>query len=289
MLRRFLKSAVGRTYSADSDDVQISLQTYDTRQGITDIEIVVEGQLHLIVEAKRGWTLPSIEQLMKYAARKDFKSSIAKVKAIVVLSECSSDFAKANLGTNSIDGVPVVTLSWRDLVGQVLEAHQSAGNRGKYILSQFTAYMKGVVTMQNYESNLVYVVSIARGTPTGWSISWIDIVEKKKKYFHPVGTSGWPKEPPNYIAFRYNGELQSIHHIEGYEVVTDLGKGLKEIPSANVGPHFVYELGSAIRPGKTVKTGNIYPSGRVWCMLDTLLTSNTISEARDITKKRREI
>ena len=45
--------------------------------------------------------------------------------------------------------------------------------------------------------------------------------------------------------------------------------------------HFVYSLGPAIVPGKTVKTGNIYRSGRVWAMLDTLLTCDTISEARD--------
>ncbi|HEY5589106.1 MAG TPA: hypothetical protein VIK86_09155, partial [Candidatus Paceibacterota bacterium] len=52
--------------------------------------------------------------------------------------------------------------------------------------------------------------------------------------------------------------------------------------------HFVYDLGPAIRPTKEVKTGNIYPSGRVWCHLDTLLTCDTISEARDISRERRE-
>ena len=50
--------------------------------------------------------------------------------------------------------------------------------------------------------------------------------------------------------------------------------------------HFIYKLGPAIVPSKEVKTGNIYPNGRVWAMLDTLLTSDTISEARDISKHR---
>ena len=50
--------------------------------------------------------------------------------------------------------------------------------------------------------------------------------------------------------------------------------------------HFTYRLGPAIIPGKTVRTGKIYPSGRVWAMLDTLLTSDTISEARDISYRR---
>ena len=50
--------------------------------------------------------------------------------------------------------------------------------------------------------------------------------------------------------------------------------------------HFIFELGSAIVPSKIVKTGNIYRNGRVWAMLDTLLTCDTISEARDIIYKR---
>ena len=50
--------------------------------------------------------------------------------------------------------------------------------------------------------------------------------------------------------------------------------------------HFIYKLGPAIKPLKEVKTGNIYRSGRVWAMLDTLLTADTISEARDISKER---
>jgi hypothetical protein len=53
-------------------------------------------------------------------------------------------------------------------------------------------------------------------------------------------------------------------------------------------PYFVYSLGPAIIPSKEIKTGNIYPSGRVKCHLDALLTCDTISEARDLTKKRME-
>lgn len=49
---------------------------------------------------------------------------------------------------------------------------------------------------------------------------------------------------------------------------------------------YVYKLGPAIVPGKTVKTGKIFRNGRVWAMLDTLLTCDTISEARDMTQAR---
>ena len=54
------------------------------------------------------------------------------------------------------------------------------------------------------------------------------------------------------------------------------------------GDYFVYRLGPAIVPAKEVKTGNIYRSGRVWAMLDTLLTCDTISEARNVSNQRIE-
>ena len=143
--------------------------------------------------------------------------------------------------------------------------------------------------MQNQTSNEVYVVSLGSGNPEDCSLTWIDIVKQKNKYFHPMGGSGWPKEPPNYIAFRYHGKLQSIHHIEGYVVMTNPHKEITEMPDKEWDtPCFIYDLGPAIIPSKVIKTGKIYPSGRVWCHLDALLTCDTISEARDLTKQRME-
>ena len=80
--------------------------------------------------------------------------------------------------------------------------------------------------------------------------------------------------------------MQSIHHIEKYEVFTDPSEHFKEIPSGNWGHHFLYELSEPITPEKQIRTGNIYRNGRVWAMLDLLLTSDTIAEARDKTKER---
>ena len=71
--------------------------------------------------------------------------------------------------------------------------------------------------MQKFDSNWVYVVSLGSGTNPGRNIFWIDVVNDRGRYFHPVG-KGWPKEPPNYMAFRYWGKLRSIHHVESYEV-----------------------------------------------------------------------
>src|SRR3954451_6394978 len=46
----------------------LRLQKADADTGRTDIEIETD-RVHLIIEAKRGWTLPGIDQLTKYAKR----------------------------------------------------------------------------------------------------------------------------------------------------------------------------------------------------------------------------
>jgi len=169
-------------------------------------------------------------------------------------------------------------------------ARSTSSNLEKRIIDELLVYLRGLMSMQNLDSNWVYVVALAQGKPEGWGISWIDIVANRRRYFHPVGggRGGWPKEPPNYIAFRYNGRLQSIHHIEKYEVFTNPYEKFPEIPEKRWAPHFLYKLGPAFNPSKEVKTGKIYPNGRVWCMLDTLFTEDSISDARDLSKKREE-
>lgn len=145
------------------------------------------------------------------------------------------------------------------------------------------------MTMQKKDSNWVYVVSLGKDTTQDCVLTWIEIVQQKKRYFHPLEINGWPKEPPNYIAFRYDGKLQSIHHIEGYVVTKNLHDEVPEMPDRNEDvDHFIYKLGTAIVPSKEVRTGNIYASGRKWAMFDTLFTSDTISEACDISKQRME-
>ena len=280
--REFLSTLVEWTGTVDT--TRISLQRAEAESGITDIEIESAGHFFLIGEAKRGWNLPSREQLAKYARRLCVSSS--PLKRLVVISQCSRAYAESRLSTE-VDGVSVTPFSWKDLAVLAQRSQAKGSHAEKRLLRDLLTYLKGLMTMQNIDSNWVYVVALGSGTPAGWGISWIDIVEKSARYFHPVGGQGWPKEPPNYIAFRYHGKLQSIHHIEGYDVVTNMHGRFPEIPDEEWGPFFLYTLGPAFAPFSQVPTGKIYPNGRVWCMLDTLFTSATISEARDASKARR--
>lgn len=285
-LNTFLRAIIG--HKLRTQDCVVRMQQHESGGGFTDIEIESPSYFYLIMEAKRGWNLPGNKQLKLYASRSSFISSNAPFKRIIALSECSREYAELHLKARDILGVHIEPLSWQDIIRFVKSARSGSTHAGKRLLDELQTYIRGIMTMQKIDSNWVYVVALAYGTPPGWHISWIDIVKKHRRYFHPVGggRGGWPKEPPNYIAFRYYGKLQSIHHIEGYEVITNIHERIPEIPDVTWEPHFLYRVGKGFGPDKEIKTGNIYRNGRVWCMLDTLFTCDTISAARDLSRKR---
>lgn len=288
---KFMKLIVKEIFKIDvePEDVLIFFQKYDAEKGITDIEMTDNHSFYLIIEAKLGWKLPMEPQLRLYSVREDFNKSTVQNKAIVSMSECTEVYADCYFPFKEINGIPIKHLSWQRIYDIAFEARRSSRNAEKILLEELRNYLGGIMTMQSKDSNWVYVVSLSTSKPDGCDLSWIDIVSKKNRYFHPVGggKSGWPKTPPNYIAFRYYGQLQSIHHIEDYVVTRRIHDEISEMPNdVWENDHYIYELGPAIKPNHIVNTGNIYASGRVWAMLDTLLTANSISEARDISKDR---
>lgn len=135
---------------------------------------------------------------------------------------------------------------------------------------------------------MVYIVSLSKNPiKENGDYTWIDVVEKDKHYFHPKGND-YPHEPPNYIAFRYNGELQSVHHIEDCCEVTDTSSVNENWPESEIA-HLLYKLGPAMKPSGTVKSGPIWNQHHK-CMIDTLLSGayKTIREAEIETNRRQE-
>jgi len=283
----FIKKTLKWKKEINYEGIRIQLQKYESSKGFTDFEIEYPGYFHLIIEAKRGWNLPTIKQLQKYSSRKSFISSSAPLKKLIVLSECTRDYVRANYNVNNINGIEVIYLTWRDIYYYSSSVIKKSSYTEKRYLLELNKYLEDIMSMQKIDSNWVFVVSLGSGKPDRWNISWIDIVKKKLFYFHPIAKN-WPPEPPNYIAFRHHGKLQSIHHIKKYEVFTNPHNIIPEIPSEKWEPHYLYHLDEAFLPQNEVLNGKIFPNGRYWCMLDTLFTCKTIAEARDVSKKRIE-
>ena len=155
------------------------------------------------------------------------------------------------------------------------------------------------MTTQEKNSNKVYVVSLnnnkkekasfksIQGDYFETDITTIEIKDKYLYYFYINGAKTWPKNPPTYIAFRYNSKLQSIHYVENYYITSNLHNLIPEIPDVDLSDVFlVLKLGPAIKPNKEVQTGKNYGRGRFWVDIDTLLTANTIAEAKEISDER---
>jgi len=290
-LDAFLKSEI--KYRPKAGEVLIRLQHSENKkgdrrkEGVTDIEIESPGNFYIIIEAKKGWNLPGRKQLEKYGNRPSFRDNQATEKLILVLSECRREYANANLEIDNVLGIPVKPVSWQRVAELARLARAESSHAEKRVIDELLAYLEGSISMQNVYSNMVFIVALGNKKPEKWEISWIDIVEKRKRYFHPVGKR-WPKDPPNYIGFRYFGKLQSIHHIEDdYEIFTNPNEKFPEIPAKKWQPHFLYKLGPAIIPPREVKSENIR-NRHDWCMLDTLLVADTISKAKSITDKRKK-
>lgn len=281
----FVEDVLSPTEQVTIDIVQ--LQEFIPDSGYTDIEIKAnEGKFHLVVEAKRGYSLPGDDQLTKYATRTD-----PQPDALVVIAEASADFVAGKL-PGKVEDVPVLYRSWRRLDELVTTiVGQSRNHAEKRLLRDLSRYLRGLMTMQNVNvnSNLVYVVALG-GEIEETGINFQEVVTKHDTYFCPVG-GGYPREPPNYLGFRFGGKLQQIRHVEGYRVTDDNYAGFEPLKGKVDWPderHWVFQLGPAIVPPKDVRTGALYGSHRGWIAIDLLLTCDTVAEALEKTNARRD-
>ncbi|MBV8524018.1 MAG: hypothetical protein JOY71_18155 [Acetobacteraceae bacterium] len=271
--------------ASNVDGALITLQEHGEHDGYTDLEIRNRREFHAIIEAKRSWDVPTVGQLKRYVSR--LLSSAAVQKKLISVSAADQRYALRRLPAE-LDGIRVGHLSWRELKGFAARAQSTAsGFEEKFWLRQIIQHLEEFALMGRENDNKVYVVSLGSGAMIdGQTHTWIDVVENDGCYFHPVGNN-WPTQPPNYVGFRYRGRLQSVHHIDSFEIVENLARSNPLWPET-ASDHFIYRLGPPMRPPCEVKTGNIFRNGRVWCAIDTLLSGafTTISDARDETQRR---
>jgi hypothetical protein len=286
VLLRAVLQDVAPEYAEQCDMASIHMQTARLSAGITDIEIRLGDKAVVVFEAKKGAEYPTRAQLAKYVAGCQ-ADGFENIKMVALTNRepvpggAPTDWARIK--------APVCIRSWRwvrGLVRGVIRSETSLTTRT--MLSELHSFLEEFMGLERTYSNLVYSVVLASGNPDGWKTSWIDIVEKHDRYFYPVNGGGWPP-PPNYMGFRYRGQLQSIRHVESYEVVPDVRPHFSGADSGDAweGPYYLLRLGPEIKPAKPVPNGpNVQRNMRLWCMLDLLLTAPTITDALAETKKR---
>ena len=251
----------------------VLLQQGGADGGYTDVEIHWGDQFAAVIEAKIGWEIPSVEQLRRYRGR---LGSGSKKAVLVSLSAATQEVARLKL-PNGVDGVPTIHVSYGELRQLAKRTRDSTRQFAeKQWLEQLICHLEHYAAMNREESNRVFIVSLSAALvrPDQPLKTWIDIVEKDNSYFHPIG-GGWPKEPPNYIGFRYGGQLRTIHRVEEVRTalnVCDLNPDWEHTTTE----HFIYTLGPAMRPPSPMGAGGPLDTVRMathrWCDIDTLLT-----------------
>lgn len=269
----------------DVNNATLSLQRHGEDGGYTDLEIEAGKEFHVVVEAKKDWQVPSLDQLMKYRPR--IRAGGAARQVLVSLSSARADIVGHTLPAH-LDGAALVHLSWRDIQRMAAASHgRASGFEEKLWLRQLIQHLQEFVAMERLTDNRVYVVSLSlEPMVEGGTHTWVDVVGKDSSYFHPVGKT-WPTQPPNYVGFRYHGKLQSVHHVDSFQIAADVST-INPLWLKTKDDHFVYRLGPPMKPFVEVRTGAINRNARCTCAIDTLLSGafTTISAARDETKRR---
>lgn len=263
-LRALIVERVLPGAAPDALDVKIALQHRGPDAGITDIEIIC-SDYHIVVEAKVGLALPSFRQLALYAGRMAERPS----RRLVSVSAAPPEYA-ASVLPQEVDGVIVVHVPWAEVVALARRARAcTKSSLEKLWLQELDQHCEEYVKPARILSNEVFVVSLSHDQLcVDPPYTWIDVY-RAGSYFHPVGRS-WPVEPPNFIGFRFDGKLQSIHHIDSWRVVANLREVDARWPDEDRS-HFVYQLGPAMRPAREVKSNPRMQAMRVWTALDLLL------------------
>jgi hypothetical protein len=284
---RFLSLLVERITgtSIPCADGLIRLQTTEqSSRGRTDVEIEIPGRFAGVLEAKRGTNLPTINQLARYVPI--LHAIDAPYRRLTAVTNAPPAFASRALPPD-IDGIEVNHLTWRELRLLAGRARRGETNRNKQLLDEFTDYLTEILGMEKIRSNMVWVVALNNDMDNG--ITFRDWVYVYSRYNYWVEGSSSP-EPPNYIAFRFDERLHSIHHVEGYDVFTNPHDVVPEATDVEVRPFYSLQLGPNFfaRPdGVKVKAGpRVRMANRVSVMLDTLFTCTTISAALDETERR---
>ncbi|MGI8548123.1 MAG: hypothetical protein ACR2M1_12465 [Gemmatimonadaceae bacterium] len=197
----------------------VTLEHSRCGEGRTDIEIAVPGRALIVIEAKRGARLPTRAQLALYAPRLQRAERDGLTPVLMLVTDASSGFACVQMQGLAWPGIALVHASWSQLARFARNAARTTRGRQQTIAKEYLEYLSRDDDMDQRRSNMAYVVALGTGSPAGWGLSWQDVVRERSRYFYPVGHR-WPETPPTYIAFRYGGQLQSIHYVESYSQFT---------------------------------------------------------------------
>jgi hypothetical protein len=231
LLRRIVQRVAP---AASYEEAVLRLEARNS-DGRTDLEISAGNHL-IVVVAKRGWLVPGETQLVKYAGRVTAHGN----GVLVSLSAASHDWARCTL-PETIQGIPVAHLPWEEVRLDLTAARIIARGQERAWLEEFADYLRKAIKMRDPAASWTYCVVVSNDRPgDGGPHTYREFVTAEASYFHPYGWGkGWPKTPPNFVAFRWNSQVQQVRRVTRAEVIPDLQSRWPDIPKTvdTIRPH----------------------------------------------------
>ena len=291
LLQWFLKQVgVAGVHHSSLRNARIDLQRHrsgETGQGITDIEIHLPGQFHVIVEAKVGLAVPTIHQCQKYLPR--FKVANEPIQKLVAVVQSPDQTFVSEYGQQDKQlSKRLVRFIWPQLLPECvrLMLSNSLSSQAKEWVRCFYDFLDQEYRMKAFTTE-VWILAISTEVlwPNGMS-HW-DIHKKYRLWWdykeHSVR--------PLYIAFRVDGVLDSICRVSrvdhGVPIIDLVPELLKCKRYDFTSPATIWHFGPPVPLANPLRTGGGMYNRRVRCDLDLLLTCGSVQEVEVEMGKRR--
>jgi hypothetical protein len=288
LLQSFLKQVgIAGVHRSSLHSARIDLQRSESGQGITDIEIHLPGQFHVIIEAKVGLAVPTIDQCRKYLKRfRETNEPIQKLVAVVQSPDQS--FVKAYRQQDKQLSKRLVRFIWpqlfhecvRLMLGKAVSCQEKESVRCFYNFLDQEFGMKAFTTE-------VWILAISTEPlwPNGMS-HW-DVHQRDRVWWayndHSVR--------PLYFAFRVGGELDAIWRVSRVEHEVSIIDRVPELRKCRkydfTAPATIWHFGPPVPLGKSLRTGGGMYNRRIRCDLDLLLTCTSVQGIESEMRKRR--
>ena len=291
LLQWFLKYlGITGIHQSSLKNVRIDLQrhrTGDASQGITDIEIHLPGCFHVVIEAKVGMAVPSIEQCRKYLPC--FETTKEPFQRLVALVQSpDQSFVKEYSKQDPKLCGKLVGFNWPQLFPECvrLMLSKSIPAHSKGWLDSFYSFLDQEFEMKAFSTE-VWILAI--DTKPLWpnGMSFWDIHRKYDLYFDRTH----PTVRPLYFAFRVDGQVDGIYRVNRIEHSIPIIDLVPELVNLKVDwptlPYTIWHFGARIPLANPLRTGAGMYNRRVRCDLDLLLTCKTVQDIEVEMGKRR--
>jgi hypothetical protein len=270
-------------------NARIDLQRHrksDLNHGITDIEIHLPGYFHIVIEAKVGLAVPSIEQCRKYLPC--LLHTNEPIQTIIALVQSADDSFAINYAQDPELAKRLICFNWSNLLPEITRIlmGNSVGHESKSWVRSLYHFLDQEYRMKAFTTE-VWILSIdtKRLWPDGMSF-W-DIHQKYLLYFDRAS----PTVRPLYLGFRVNGLLDSIYRVNRIEHETPVIKRVPELVNLPAEwpkePYTIWHFDQPVKLPNPIRTGAGMYNRRVRCDLDLLLTCKTVKEIEQAMGNRR--